>query len=575
MKMVTYIRRGFALVFLSLLPMAGIASAALAGEKPSVEVEPLRPVDTSKPNHVIGRGSPESVTLEALENAFQAGGVIVFNTGGRPVTIPITKTLQLSDGNAVLDGGGLVTLDGLEKNQIIHKEWKTELTVQGVKFVNARTPKEGAAIGTKWDGRLTVINCVFDNCKTTEDGPDIGGGAIRCTGQKHLQVSGCVFNNCAGSNGGAICSLGCQLTVLNSSFTDCKAFGFGGGLDARPKSKGMGGIGGAIYVDGIDQNADEPRLYVSGCLFRNNSASDHAGAIFGYTRPELKARNVSVYNACIFDGNKVTGEHDVYLGFAGAIYTQYSKLYVLNSTYCNNVCPKLGPALFISTDQPVRVADCEFYGNNGQGDEKGVHGGDNMDCSNVSLKQQPISPAEAYLGKPPGPRPPAPQILGKVNVVHCRKQADVLAKDKPILPVLLELDDWAKKDDPRGQEAKELAQTVRGWIEGEIARLEEEAKIHPAGTLTELDKLASRLKGLPQEGKRNSLLNPLQKDKNVRALSKILQALSAAKQRIGEKGKGGNPANLSKYKDALNNFLLTKDLSPEVRKEAQEALEGL
>ena len=230
----------------------GPAPAAPAGEKPPVVVEPLRPVDVARPDFVVGNGTPASITLQALQAALLRGGMITFNPGGRPVTLPVTKTLTLPVNTrpTVLDGGGLVTLDGLGRNQILIKGWKTVLTVQRLKFIAARTAKEGAAIKVEnWDGALSVIDCQFDNCKTTEPGPDIGGGAIRTLGQKHCQVSGCKFHDCAGSNGGAICSLGSQLTLVNCSFTNCTAFGYGGGMDARPKGKGMGGVGGAVYVE--------------------------------------------------------------------------------------------------------------------------------------------------------------------------------------------------------------------------------------------------------------------------------------------------------------------------------------
>ncbi|MCY3018163.1 MAG: right-handed parallel beta-helix repeat-containing protein [Planctomycetota bacterium] len=362
---------------LALLAAFPAAAGEAAGEAPPVTVEPAKAVDTSKPDHVVGKGTPDSVTAEALEKALAKGGIIVFNTGGQPATITVTKMLVLPVNTkpAVIDGAGLITLDGAEKSRIIQKAWKTELTVQRLRFINARTPDSGAAINIEnWDGRLSVIDCQFENCKTTSPGPDIGGGAMRATGQKHFLISGCTFNNCEGSNGGA---------------------------DRGPNGKG--GIGGAIYMDGCSQNADKPQLVVSDCLFQNSHANDHGGAIFAFTRPEVES--LSVFNACIFDTSTVSPPKDQGLGFAGAIYSQDGKCFVTNCTFSNNNCPSLGGSVFIATDHTVRIANCEFYENKGGNKDPGaIAGAKGNQLENVSFKKQPQSPAITFLGRMPGPQ---------------------------------------------------------------------------------------------------------------------------------------------------------------------------
>jgi len=373
------------------------------GVTPPIVVEPAPLVETVKDLQVIGNGSPESVTEGALAQAVSRGGFITFNTGGAPTKLRITKTLYLPVNTkpTVIDGRNLVTLDGGEKTQILKKAWKTELTVQRLKFINARAEKSGAAIEVEnWDGRLSVIDCQFVNCKTTSAGPDIGGGAIRATGQKHFLVSGCTFTDCAGSNGGALCSLGCQLTIVHCRFTNCTAFGTGGGADRGPKGKG--GIGGAVYMDGCSQNADKPQLVVSDCLFLKSHAGDHGGAIFAFTYAD--SHSTSVFNACIFDGSTVAEPKDQGLGFAGAVYSQDCDLYVTNCTFSNNQAPKIGGALFVATPRTVQIANCEFYGNKGgMGDAKGCSLPGQAKVEQVSATRLPKSPAQIYLGRMPGP----------------------------------------------------------------------------------------------------------------------------------------------------------------------------
>jgi predicted outer membrane repeat protein len=531
-------------------------------------------VEIVRPDFVVGNGTPASVTLENLQAALNRGGTIVFNTGGRPVVLPVTKTLILpvNTSPTVLDGGGMVTLDGLGRNQILVKGWKTVLTVQRLKFTAARAAKEGAAIKVEnWDGALSVIDCQFDNCKTTEPGPDIGGGAIRALGQKHCLVSGCKFYDCAGSNGGAICSLGSQLTLVNCTFTNCAAFGYGGGADAKPKGKGMGGIGGAVYVDGVSQNGAEPRLYVGQCVFRNNSAGDHGGAVFAFTYRQ--AQNFSIFHASIFDGNKVTAERDLYLGFAGAVYTQDSEVYFLNSTFRNNACPKLGAAIFIATDRKARIANCEIAGNVGQSNVKpGVWGPNNVEFGAISSVPLAHSPAEAYMASLPATET---MILGDMKVNYCKRQATALAGEGPLGPALRELDALARKDDPRGHEAKEMAAAVRKWVATEVAGVEETAQKRPAAALLAMTRLDRRVKGLPEEERLAAAMKPLQADRNVRSLAKILQSIHALKQRGPQPGRPSPAVELKKLKASLSAIVADPEISETLKQEAQDAVGGL
>ncbi len=157
--------------------------------------------------------------------------------------IPYAAVLESVPRPIVLDGKGLVTLDGNNATRILQKGWRIDLTVQRMAFVNGRVgadaeddlPDEsGAGINVEnWDGRLTVIDCSFTNCHCTEDGPDRGGGAI--------------------------------------------------------------------YTDGVSQNADAPRAVLSRCDFLNNTANDHAGAVFNYTIPGTGS--VSVVSRCTFADN--------------------------------------------------------------------------------------------------------------------------------------------------------------------------------------------------------------------------------------------------------------------------------
>jgi len=51
--------------------------------------------DVSQPTHVIGKGTPESVTEEAFITAVAQGGVITFNGGSKPFTLTLTKPAKV------------------------------------------------------------------------------------------------------------------------------------------------------------------------------------------------------------------------------------------------------------------------------------------------------------------------------------------------------------------------------------------------------------------------------------------------------------------------------------------------
>lgn len=348
-----------------LVPACGGGGGAGGGSvSPPADPGPLAPlplVDTSMPDTVIDTTQPAAAVRTQLQNALTAGGVIVFNNAG-PYTLTLTAELSLPDlQSAVIDGGGTVTLSGGNAVRILSKAWRTHLTVQRLAFVDARAAQSGAAINeVNWDGSMTAIQCTFTNCRTTSPGPDIGGGAMRMTGQRTFRISECTFTDCDGSNGGAVNSLGCQLTIIASTFTDCDAFGTGGGADQGPT--GQGGIGGAIYVDGVSQNAVQPRLDVSGCTFTDNTANDHGGAVFAYTIAGTGSQ--TVFDTCTFDNNRVLLGTAV--GFGGAIYQQENAFAVRRSTFVSNDATDSGGALW-SSCAAGEIANCSFQGNRSEG----------------------------------------------------------------------------------------------------------------------------------------------------------------------------------------------------------------
>src|SRR5580693_7855727 len=263
-----------------------------------------RAANTSDPNNVIGAGTAASCTSAAVVRAVAEGGVITFNCGPNPVTITMTATAKVvnTSHRVVLDGGGLVTLSGGGKRQILYmntcdkkQKWTTsdcydqqwpQLTVQNITLKNGnsqvrQTPSGqfgGGGGGALFalGGQLKVVNSRFLNNRCYKSGPDLGGAAIRALAQyrnRPVYITRDTFSGGRCSNGGALSSIGVSWVVLNSVITNNQAIGYG----ANPASAGTagGGSGGAIYTDG-----NKYKVRVEGTVIRNNHAREGGGAIF-------------------------------------------------------------------------------------------------------------------------------------------------------------------------------------------------------------------------------------------------------------------------------------------------------
>lgn len=261
-------------------------------------------VDVSKPDIVVGDGTPESCTCDAVVEAVAKGGKIVFDCGAKPITIKMDKPAKVfnnANKEVVIDGGGLVTLSGEGKTRILYMNtcdenqvWTTgqcqnqdhpKLTVQNITLANGNSTNEkefdgGGAIWVR-GGRFKIVNSRFFNNKCVGVGQDVGGGAVRVFSQYNklpVYVVNSTFGGAEGygnmgANGGAISSIDVSWTIINSVFSHNKAIG-NGGNPARPNTLG-GGSGGAIYNDG-----NKMRLTVVGSLIEKNEVKEFGSSIF-------------------------------------------------------------------------------------------------------------------------------------------------------------------------------------------------------------------------------------------------------------------------------------------------------
>jgi hypothetical protein len=231
--------------------------------------------------------------------AVAQGGVITFDCGSDPVVIAMRRTAKVvnTSRRVVIDGGGLVTLDGGGTRRILYQDtcdqrqvWTTDhcddqarprLVVQNLRLAHGNSTGrqfEGGGGGAIFDrgGRLKIVNSTFVGNRCDSSGPDLGGAAVRALSQYHglpVYVVHSRFRGGRCSNGSGLSSIGVSWTVLNSVFERNRAIGHG----ANPRRHGTkgGGSGGAIYTDGNDYS-----LRVAGTLMRHNHANEGGGAIF-------------------------------------------------------------------------------------------------------------------------------------------------------------------------------------------------------------------------------------------------------------------------------------------------------
>jgi hypothetical protein len=295
--------------------------------------------DTSKPDRVIGNGTKESCTSEAVIIAVAAGGVITFNCGPDPVTIVLRQTAEVlnSGPRVVLDGGGKVALSGGGSVRILRMNtcdtmqgWPASvcqslggpaLTVQNLTFVDGATngaDVDGGGAILAIGGVLKVVNCRFFRNSCVDGGWMGGGGAIRIRSQDPSTLSYVVHSTFGGSpglgnfsiNGGALAAVHASYLVLNSSFTYNQAIGV-------PRI----GSGGAIYSFG------DNKLNLCGVELSHNFAIGAGGGIWfgGHT---IFAKDILGLSSSSLHGNRNDSETSGYPG----IFVERGRLDVQNTT---------------------------------------------------------------------------------------------------------------------------------------------------------------------------------------------------------------------------------------------------
>lgn len=248
------------------------------------------------PVKVVGNGDPSRCTAAELAAAIDGGGEIRFNCGPLPHTIVLPRPLMISEPQTIIDGGGLITLQGGGGRIIDHFTTgfvgPSRLELRNLTIIGGRASGGGsdeaavngsggairsffAAASPTFTPTLVIDRVTFRDNQTTlttvptgHEAYDYGGGAIYSRGGAVLvRQSRFEDNHAHNGAGGAIHLLQSSLLVEDSVFLANTAIG------ARPQDS----FGGAISADGL--GGALRRLRVVRCLFQDNQTYNSGGAI--------------------------------------------------------------------------------------------------------------------------------------------------------------------------------------------------------------------------------------------------------------------------------------------------------
>jgi predicted outer membrane repeat protein len=306
-----------------------------------------------------GTGTPESCTQQALQTLINNGGKIICNCGNASFTLKLTSSLIIPNKEVMIDGKNLLTIDGqsayriFDKSPAASQSEGTLFALQNMNLVNGKATvksdeRGGAAIYGRSYGSLHIINVNFENNTGPLSASD-DCGAVHSIVYKDIVFANCNFTNNKGANGGAVGTIGSAMSFINCNFENNQATGTVGTFD-------KGGSGGAIYVDGVDQNGSSNKyISICGCNFKNNTAGYQAGAV-----NIIFYENTGSYatiNKSTFDSNTCNTDK------GGACYVMNGDLSVTNATFSKNQSPVQGGGIW-TYNVTASLVNCTFFRNN-------------------------------------------------------------------------------------------------------------------------------------------------------------------------------------------------------------------
>jgi len=98
-----------------------------------------RPVETSRPDRVIGSGTPASCTPQAVVDAVALGGIITFDCGPDPVTIVMRQTAKMASTTPMLCTVLMRSPKKVKAMTVTATSWITAERLNAAAMPNSRT----------------------------------------------------------------------------------------------------------------------------------------------------------------------------------------------------------------------------------------------------------------------------------------------------------------------------------------------------------------------------------------------------------------------------------------------------
>ena len=296
---------------------------------------------------VVGAGTPESCTEQALDDALAGGGDVTFDCGPSPHTITLSYTREISEATK-LDGGFNITLDGNDSVSLFQVFADATLALEQIVLERGM----GTYGAVENFGTLTLEIARIERSTATA-----WGGAISNYGTLTLSNSR-ILDNQALQGGGGIYSDGGDVTTFNSYIIGNQVTGFdgtefGGGvwasnglltIDSTEIRDNVARQGGGIYTDGTVQ--------IEFSLIENNHAT-HDGP--GHGGGMVMASGSAAINRTRFTGNTAT------TGSGGALYALASTIVTING--CQFTANEAAAGAAILSDGDLRVGSSTIWNN--------------------------------------------------------------------------------------------------------------------------------------------------------------------------------------------------------------------
>lgn len=270
----------------------------------------LREAIVSSNGNVITNCGPGSSGEDEIE--FALGG-----------TMTLTGDLPAVNGILTINGGDLVTIDGVETYHMFTVNSGKILTLKNLDLYRSSSTTEGGAVRNM--GTLYVTASKF-----ISNYSGAGGGAIYSYGP--TDISDTEFINNISPTGGAIMNPGI-LNLAQSKFSENYA-------DSQSS-------GGAVWSSGP--------LTISGSEFRKNAAGS-GGAI--YARRAVNTTTLGIVNS-LFEENETTGQYPDANG--GALLVDDLAATVQSSLFINNV-GQSGGAIYVMQPGDLTLTNSTIRG---------------------------------------------------------------------------------------------------------------------------------------------------------------------------------------------------------------------